>query len=72
MVGATVERIDYNGIKRRDGMVCHICRLKVADKELHFDHVIPLAKGGEHTERNIAVSHARCNQKKNSRVLTLF
>lgn len=72
MVGATVERIDYDGIKRRDGMVCHICRLKVADKELHFDHVIPLAKGGEHTERNIAVSHARCNQKKNSRVLTLF
>jgi len=53
-------------------MICHICRKKVRLSQLHFDHVIPLAKGGEHSERNIAVSHGRCNQRKSAAVLTLF
>lgn len=72
-LGATVgPPINYERIKQRDQMVCHICRTTVAAKDLQFDHVIPLARGGEHSERNLAVSHARCNQRKNARVLTLF
>jgi len=70
--GTERERVDYNRIKRRDKMRCHICRRQVQASELHFDHVIPLSKGGTHTENNIAVSHARCNLSKNARVLTLF
>lgn len=64
--------IDYSYIQSRDKMICHICRKKVCPTELNFDHVIPLAKGGEHSTLNLAVSHARCNQKKNARRLTLF
>jgi hypothetical protein len=69
---AVVERISYTRIMRRDAMRCHLCRKKVAGKQLEFDHVIPLAAGGEHTERNIAVSHRHCNRVKSAKVLTLF
>jgi 5-methylcytosine-specific restriction endonuclease McrA len=67
-----VGEIDYERIRRRDRMRCHMCRLKVSEEQLHFDHVIPLVAGGAHTESNIAVSHAQCNLSKNRRVLTLF
>ncbi len=65
-------RVNFDRIVLRDKMRCHICRRKVQPKDLHFDHVIPLAKGGTHTESNIAVSHKRCNLSKNAKVLTLF
>lgn len=67
--GARVERINYERIKARDRMVCHLCRLVVEPSDLHFDHVIPLARGGDHTEANLAVSHRWCNLKKGSKVL---
>lgn len=70
--GAVTEPVDFERIKKRDRMICHICRKRVKLNELQFDHVIPLAKGGEHTERNLAVSHALCNQKKNAAIITLF
>lgn len=53
-------------------MTCHIYRRRVALKNLNFDHVIPLAKGGLHVEENIAVAHKWCNARKSSKVLTLF
>lgn len=53
-------------------MRCHICKKKVRDADLHFDHVIPLSKGGEHSELNVAVAHGRCNVRKNASVTTLF
>lgn len=67
-----IESINYDRICRRDKMRCHLCGEKVDRKDLHFDHVIPLAAGGDHTEQNIAVSHARCNISKGSKRLTLF
>lgn len=70
--GATVGKVDFERIQRRDRMRCHICKTKVDRADLHFDHVIPLVAGGEHTEANIAVAHAKCNLRKNAKVLTLF
>lgn len=72
LAGAQIERIDYERIKRRDKMRCHICLRKVSPRQLHFDHVIPLSKGGAHVESNLAVAHRRCNQKKSATVTTLF
>lgn len=71
-LGRDVERVDYERICRRDRMRCHICRTRVARKDLHFDHVIPLSKGGAHVESNIAVAHAKCNLRKRADVVTLF
>lgn len=68
----TIEPINYERIMKRDRMRCHVCRKTVTRASLHFDHVIPLALGGTHTEANIAVSHAKCNLRKFTKVLTLF
>ena len=69
---ATIGVVDFERIKRRDQMVCHICHRKVTDQTLAFDHVVPLSKGGDHTEQNLAVSHRVCNLSKGAKVLTLF
>lgn len=66
------KRVDRKKIRARDGMRCHICRRKVSEKDLHFDHVIPISKGGEHCEENVVVTHKACNLKKAAKVLTLF
>jgi 5-methylcytosine-specific restriction endonuclease McrA len=64
------ERIDYQAIWDRDCGVCHICQLPVDRAVLHYDHVIPLAKGGTHTYDNIKVSHADCNIRKSAKIIT--
>jgi len=70
--GRTIEKVSLERIMARDSMRCHICKTKVRREDLEFDHVIPIAAGGEHTESNIAVSHGHCNRRKSSKVLTLF
>jgi len=36
----------------------------------HLDHIYPVVKGGEHSYKNVAVSHPRCNQKKSDRLMS--
>ena len=68
--GAVVTKADYKAILAEFGMVCHICGLEIETiHDLHYDHVIPLSKGGEHTQRNIRPSHTVCNLRKGSRIL---
>ena len=67
MSGANV---DYVAILAEHGMTCHICREPIAGRaDLHFDHVIPLAKGGPHHADNIRPSHALCNIRKGDRLM---
>ena len=61
--------VDYGAVRERDAMLCHLCGYKVEEAELHFDHVIPLSRGGEHSMDNIKVSHAKCNLRKGSRLM---
>ena len=65
----TIGCVDYTKILERDGYVCHICGGNVPPEELHFDHIIPLSRGGVHSEENIAVSHAVCNMRKSNKTL---
>jgi len=66
--GQTVGRVDYVAILARHGPVCHLCGLSIAVGELEFDHVIPLARGGQHSADNVRPSHSRCNRAKGSRL----
>jgi hypothetical protein len=50
----------------RDGGRCVGCR---ADKELHFDHIIPLAKGGSDEAENIQLLCRTCNLAKSDRIV---
>jgi len=59
----------YDEILRRDCGICHICGKPVMSK-LHFDHIVPLSRGGMHSMDNIAVSHSKCNLRKNNKLLT--
>lgn len=48
-------------VSRRDNNVCQICSKNVLDKDIHFDHIIPWAKGGASDENNIRILCKKCN-----------
>jgi hypothetical protein len=49
----------------RDGGRCVRCGSK---QDLHFDHIIPVAKGGGKTEANIQILCQTCNLKKSDKI----
>lgn len=44
------------------------CKLCGAKEDLEFDHIIPVAKGGSNTEKNIELLCKKCNRKKSDRI----
>lgn len=67
--GAKVGHVDYIFITIRDRMVCYLCERKIKRKDLSFDHVVPLSRGGKHSNDNIRSTHLACNLAKGSSVL---
>jgi 5-methylcytosine-specific restriction endonuclease McrA len=63
-------RISYERIVSFHGMICSICGEGITEQkgELSFDHVIPLIRGGTHTEDNLRPAHTVCNRRKNRRL----
>lgn len=66
--GATVERFKHQEIFDRDNWRCGICgesidsALKYPDPmSVSLDHIVPLARGGDHSRENTRASHLRCN-----------
>jgi 5-methylcytosine-specific restriction endonuclease McrA len=51
----------------RDANICQYCTQEFAADDLTMDHVIPRAKGGEKSWKNIVASCKACNQKKGNR-----
>lgn len=66
-----VHKVDLSEVLTRDGNICHICGEEIST-DLHFDHVIPVAKGGGHTIENLKPSHGRCNSSKSDKLLVDF
>ncbi len=66
----TPDPLNYERIIAEHGMVCHICGDEIKSfADLHFDHVIPLARGGPHSYENVRPSHKRCNLRKGAKLL---
>lgn len=59
-----VEMIDRQYIWSRDGGRCHLCGGAADPAAWHLDHLVPLSKGGEHSARNVRVSHPTCNLRR--------
>lgn len=66
---ASTDKVNYQQILTRDGYICHICGGTVAPNQLGYDHVIPLTRGGAHSDENIKVAHRVCNSRKSNRLL---
>jgi 5-methylcytosine-specific restriction endonuclease McrA len=65
------EKVDYSALLDEHGMVCHICGGDIGGwGDLHFDHVIPIARGGGHTAENVRPAHALCNQRKKDKLMS--
>ena len=56
--------VDYLAVLRAYGRVCHLCGGAIEVDDLEFDHVIPLSKGGTHTENNSLPAHRARNRRK--------
>jgi len=52
-------------IWRRDSGKCVTCG---TNRNLEFDHIIPISKGGGNTERNLQILCSDCNKKKSGNV----
>jgi hypothetical protein len=50
---------------RRDGGKCVQCG---SNRNLEYDHIIPVSKGGSHTERNIQLLCGVCNKRKSDKI----
>lgn len=55
-------------IRALPSFTCYLCQLKIPRVQLHFDHVIPLARGGKHSLDNMAASCSACNFSKNAKL----
>ncbi len=71
--GASAEYISRTEVFEHDKWVCHLCGKKVNRKAKHpdpsspsIDHVVPLAKGGQHVRSNVATAHLGCNMRKHA------
>ena len=69
MRAAWVENVDYPALLKRFGMWCYICQKSIRRRsQLHFDHVIPISRGGSHSNDNVRPAHALCNMKKHAKL----
>lgn len=69
-MSAKIGEVDFLHILERDNCWCYICNGDILpEHKIDFDHVIPLSRGGSHTEDNIKVTHHRCNRRKHNKLL---
>lgn len=74
---ATVESVSPARVFERDGWICHLCGGKTLKdkrgtyhpKAPELDHIVPLSKGGEHSYRNTACAHRKCNAAKSDTIM---
>jgi 5-methylcytosine-specific restriction endonuclease McrA len=54
------------------GLVCWYCGSSLLGVEIHIDHIIPRASGGENDDNNLALSCHWCNMAKGDWPLDYF
>lgn len=53
-------------VKSKPTVICYYCGSDVPTNAMHFDHIIPLIKGGSHSVENLCASCPTCNLTKNA------
>ncbi|MFC8765969.1 HNH endonuclease [Streptomyces sp. NPDC057193] len=72
----TVEGFSHQEIFQRDEWLCQLCGGEVSPKakwpelmSASLDHIIPLARQGDHTRINVQLAHLLCNLRKSDKLL---
>jgi 5-methylcytosine-specific restriction endonuclease McrA len=52
----------------RDGGACYICKKPLELKDVHLDHLIPVAKDGDSSPSNLAVACGFCNRSRGTTI----
>lgn len=64
MRDAFVEEVDRQLVFERDNGLCQICYTPIGDALWEVDHIVSLARGGEHSYLNVQLAHRTCNRQK--------
>lgn len=56
-------------VKSQKAIVCYYCNQSIQMNSVHFDHIVPLSKGGPHSVENLCVACAQCNLSKHDSFL---
>ena len=72
--GATIGNLEeiaeiYRQAREDEPIRCYLCGELIPLGDRHVDHKHPLAKGGDHTQSNLRITHSWCNQSKHDKVL---
>lgn len=54
-------------VRREPIAFCEYCGRSVEGKSVHFDHIVPLSKGGHHSLENLCISCPSCNLRKGAK-----
>jgi 5-methylcytosine-specific restriction endonuclease McrA len=63
------ESIRLEEIAVRDRERCWLCNQRVASVDRTLDHVMPIARGGQHIKSNVRLAHRRCNSVKGTKLV---
>lgn len=56
----------------KQNSVCYYCRKIFPSNSIHFDHIIPLSKGGPHSIENLCVACRDCNLAKHAKFISAW
>jgi 5-methylcytosine-specific restriction endonuclease McrA len=56
-------------VKSKPFATCYYCEKTISTKNIHFDHIVALIKGGPHSVENLCVSCSRCNRSKGAKTI---
>jgi len=65
--GSKAGTVSYRQLWANSGGMCNLCRVAVDKTVGHVDHVIPLARGGPHSQENLQILCGPCNLKKGAK-----
>lgn len=61
----------YVAVKSRKTNTCYYCRTRFTGMA-EIDHILPLAKGGQHKIENLCVSCQKCNRSKKDKLVSAW
>lgn len=68
LMQAFLEKVEPLVVLERHEGLCGICGEPVDPERFDVDHIVPLARGGEHSYANTQPAHPTCNTRKGARL----